>query len=158
MRRAIAFALIVGLIGALSVSPAMAKKKKKAPPPPVTFEASGSFAISNPGGPDGATITGNEFTNTCAIPATQGVDGFVVELSDEISKVTSTVQVSGSDALGIHDLDMYFFSEDCASTGSASTEVADEIGAFPAGTKYVFVSAYFGAQLEFKLTATEMRS
>ena len=75
MRRAIAFALIVGLLGALSASPAMAEKKKVKPP--VTFEASGSFAMSVSatafqsfvmGGGGGALgITGTEFRNTCSI-------------------------------------------------------------------------------------------
>jgi len=155
VRRLIALALILGLVGAVSAAPAIAKKKKKKPP--ITFEASGTIAISNPGSLEGASITGNEFVETCAIPATQGVDGFVVELSDEISKVTSTVGVSGSDATGIHDLDMYFFTADCAPTGAASTGDADEAGVFGAGTKYVLVNAFYGAQLEFTLTATEMK-
>ncbi|MEA2451988.1 MAG: extracellular elastinolytic metalloproteinase [Actinomycetota bacterium] len=157
MRRVISIALVLGLLGAMSASPAFAKKKKPVPPP-ITFEASGSFVLGSPLGLNDATITGNEFTNTCAIPASQGVDGFVVELSDEISKVTSAVQVSGSDSTGIYDLDMYFYTADCSSTGSASTEAADELGAFPAGTKYVLVNAFFGAQVEFTLKATEVRS
>lgn len=155
MRRAIALALVLGLLGALSVSPALAKKKKAKPP--ITFEAAGTVALGNPGGLNDASLTGNEFTNTCAIPASQGVDGFVVELSEEISKVTSTVLVSGSDATGSYDLDMYFYSAECSPMGSASTEASDEFGAFPAGTKYVLVNAFVGAQIEFKLTATEQK-
>lgn len=155
MRRVIAFALIVGLLGALSASPAIAKKKKKAKP--VTFEASGSFAIGNPGhfGAD-VSLVATEFTNTCAIPATQGTDGFVVELSDEISKAPATVSVSGSDATGLYDLDMYFFNAECSPVGAASTEVSDEVGVFAAGTKYIIVSSFMGAEIEFELSATQI--
>lgn len=153
MRRIIAFALVIGLLGALSAAPAIAKKKKAKP---ITFEASGSFALGNPGSVDGASITGNEFAETCAIPVTQGVDGFVVELSDEISKVAANVELSGSDATGGHDLDMYYFNAECGSTGATSTGSVNEIGAFPAGTKYVLVNAFMGAELVFELKATSI--
>jgi hypothetical protein len=171
MRRAIAFALIVGLLGALSASPAMAAKKKAKPP--VTFEASGSFAMGDNyiwNASWGAfwNITGDEFRNTCSIPASQGVDGYVVELSDAISAVTSTVLVSGSDATHVgHDFDMYFFDAHCASMGASNdnstdrrppgTNYGDERGVFPAGTKYVLVISKFGPGLEFTLNATEIR-
>jgi len=113
-------------------------------------------------------ITGTEFRNTCSIPASQGVDGYVVELSDAISAVTSTVLVSGSDATHFgHDFDMYFFDADCASTGASTndstsgrppgTNYGDERGVFPAGTKYVLVIAGGGPGLEFTLDATEKR-
>ena len=154
VRRLIALALVLGLVGAISAAPALAGKKKKKP---ITFEAAGSFAVANPASLEGGSLTGNEFTETCAIPTTQGVDGFVVELSDEISKVMATVQVSGGDATGIYDLDMYFFTADCAAIGAASTPDSDEMGAFPAGTKYVLVNAFWGVEVEFDLTATEIR-
>jgi hypothetical protein len=157
MRRLIALALVLGLLGALTAAPAGAKKRKKKSKPPITFEASGSFAVGNPGSINGASITGNEFAETCAIPATQGLDGFVVELSEEISKVTSTASLSGGDATGFYDLDMYYFNADCAPVGAASTAESSETGVFPAGTKYVLVAAFMGAQLEFELTATEMK-
>lgn len=153
MRRLTALALVLGLVGAMTAAPALAGKKKK----PISFEASGSFAVANPGSLEGASITGNEFVETCAIPATQGVDGFVVELSDEISNVMANVLVAGGDATGIYDLDMYFFTADCAPVGAASTPDSDEIGAFPAGTKYVLVNAFWGAEIEFELTATQIK-
>ena len=156
--------LVLGLtatlvVGAL-VMPAEAKKRKVKPP--VTFESSGSLAMTVVGQSSLLSITSNEFRNTCSIPASQGVDGYVVELSDAISAVTSTVVVSGSDATGFgHDFDMYFFDADCTSTGEAAALTApatgDASGVFPAGTKYVLVIAGGGPGLEFTLHASEKR-
>ena len=155
MRRALVIALVLSLLGGAMVGAADAKKKKKKAAP-ITFEASGSFHIGNPTDfQAGAGITRNEFLNTCAIPASQGVDGYVIELSEEISKVAALVTISGSDATGMHDLDGYFFSEDCSPLGEASTAAADEVGAFPPGTKYVLVSAFFGMELVFDLEAVQ---
>lgn len=156
MRRLIALALVLALLGAMSAAPALAKKKKKAKPP-ITFEASGAFAIGHPVSIFEASITGTELTNTCAIPLSQGTDGYVVELSEEISQVPATVAVSGGDATGLYDLDLYFFNADCAPVGMSSTAEPNEFGAFGAGTKYVLVSAFLGANITFDLVATEVK-
>lgn len=157
MRRLLVLAVLAALFASASVPAMAAKKKKPRKPPPVTFEASGTLAIGHPGTAEDAALTQTEFENTCAIPASQGVDGFVVELSEEISKVTANVGVTGTDAAGLIDLDMYFYDEACASVGAASTEAPQEVGIFPAGTKYVLVAAWAGAEIAFDLTATEMR-
>ena len=155
MRKALTALVILCLAMGTLAGPAVAKKKKKRAP--VTFEATGSFLVANPGEfANGLGITHNEFQQTCAIPATQGLDGFVVELSKQISAVTANVIVTGSDATGIHDLDMNFYDAECNSTGVASTEASDEMGVFPAGTKYVVVTAFYGVELEFTLNAAEL--
>lgn len=69
--------------------------------------------------------------------------------------MAANVSVSGWDATGMYDLDMYFFNAECSPVGSASTEVADEVGAFAAGTKYILVSAFMGAEVQFELSATQ---
>lgn len=154
MRRVVAFALILGLLGAVSAAPALAKKKKK----PASFQASGTVAIGHPVTyATGTSIVGTELTETCAIPTSQGTDGFVVEVPDNMSNLTATVEVSGGDATGLYDLDMYFFNADCAPVGAASTETVDEVGAFGPGTKYILVNSYMGAEVTFDLTATEMK-
>lgn len=159
MRRSLVLALVLTLLGGALVTPAHAQKKKKKP---VTFEESGSFVLGHPAtligtGIAGAGVTGTEFIGTCGIPASQGLDGYVVELSDEISQVPAEVSVSGSDATGTYDLDMYFFNAECGSVGEQSTENSDEVGAFAAGTKYVLVTAFMGLEVEFTLEATEIR-
>ena len=157
MRKVLVLVLACGLLaGAMLAPEASAKRKKKAPP--ITFEASGAFELSNPGDAEAdASVTKSEFLQTCSIPASQGLDAYVVELSEEISKVSAQVNLSGSDAAGIYDLDMYYYGPDCAPTGSASTPESEEVSVFPVGTKWIVVSAYFGVQLEFALAATEIQ-
>lgn len=159
MRRVLVLVLALSLVTGAMLAPATAKKKKKKKFVPVTFEASGTITVMNPTDylVGEASITKNEFLANCALPASQGLDAYVVELSEEISKVPAQVGVRGSDAGVGHDLDMYFYSAECAPTGSASTETADEIGVFPAGTKWVVVSAFAGLEIEFDLAATEIK-
>ena len=158
MRKVLVLVLACGLLAGAMLAPEASAKRKKKKTPPITFEASGSFTLSNPGDAEAeASVTKNEFLQTCAIPGSQGLDAYVVELSEEISKVSAQVNLSGSDAAGIYDLDMYYYGPDCAPTGSASTAEPEEVGVFPVGTKWIVVSAYFGVQLEFALAATEIQ-
>lgn len=154
MRRAVVVAVTLGLLAGAAVAPAEAKKKKKKP---VTFSAEGSLILGNPGDLNDAGITRQEFLAQCAVPATQGVDGFVIELDEKISAVTSDVGVSGTDAAGLHDLDMYFYDESCSPTGSFSTEASDEYGVMFPGTKYVLVTAFTGLEVTFKFEAVESK-
>lgn len=156
MRRAIVVAVTLGLLAGAAVGPADAKKKKKKKTP-VTFESEGSLLTANPGDLNGVGITRQEFLATCGAPVTQGLDGFVIELDDSISAVTSEVQVTGTDASGMHDLDLYFFDESCGFQGEASTDAADETGVMVPGVRYVLVTAFFGTNIDFTLEAKELR-
>lgn len=155
MRRTIVSVLVLGLLAGASVGPAGAKKRK--PAPPVTFEASGSIAVADVvdawvvNGPTSVTI--REFTARCAVPLTQGFDAYVVELSDAISKVPADVTLTWTEPVAIANLRMIFTNEECMQTGRGSQE-----GTFPAGTKYVIVTASTsGVSMEFTLTAREIR-
>lgn len=156
MRRAIVVAVTLGLLAGAAVAPAEAKKKKKKKPP-VTFQTEGSLVTANPGDLNGAGVTRQEFLAQCAVPASQGFDGYVIELDDKISAVTAEVQVTGTDVTGSHDLDLYFFNEACDPTGESSTEAADEFGTMIAGTKYVLVTAFIGTDITFTFDATEIK-
>ncbi len=154
MRKALSALVILCVATGALAAPAAAKKRK--PKKPVTFEASGSFLLSNPGDFAADTgITRNEFAQTCAVPTTQGLDGFVIELSNKISAVNANVVLAGGDVTGAHDLDMYFYDAECNATGAASTEASDEMGMFAAGTRWVVVTAFAGVELEFTLNAEE---
>jgi hypothetical protein len=156
LRRAVVIAITLGLLAGAAVAPAEAKKKRKKAP--VTFKAEGSVTIANPGDLGGAGITRSEFRAQCAVPlVSQGVDGFVIELDEKISAVNSMFQVTGTDATGMHDLDVYLFDDGCDETGESSTEAADEFGTMVAGTKYVLVTAFMGAEINFTFEAEEMK-
>ena len=162
MRKTIVLVLALSLMVALVGRAAAGKKKKPAPPPPVTFEASGKVLVPDPlhgnvGGP--TSLTTREFDQTCAIPATQGLDAYVIELSDEISKVPAAVSLNWSDQRA--NLQMEFFGADCWKTGEVgqfdSEDGGNEKGTFQAGTKYIIVTVALGAAVDFSLKATELR-
>jgi hypothetical protein len=157
MRRSFVVVLVACLAAALMTMPADAKKKRKKRKPPVTFKAEGSFAVANPATLENQGVTQNEFMAGCAIPASQGVDGFVIELPAKVTKVASKVTAAGGDMTGIYDLDMYFYNSSCAPSGAASSAGDDEIGAMPAGTKYVVVAAFWGVDVDFTFSSVELR-
>ncbi|HEX2295882.1 MAG TPA: hypothetical protein VHN37_11290 [Actinomycetota bacterium] len=154
MRRLLVGALAACLLVGGAVAPAGAAKKKKPKKPPVTFEESGALAIGHPADVEAETnVTRTAFLQSCAIPETQGTDGYVIALPPEITAVNSNVTIAGGDATGFHDLDLYFFDEACASTGALSTDSVDEFGLMPAGTSYVLVTAYLGVEITFDFKA-----
>ncbi|MDQ3953021.1 MAG: hypothetical protein M3279_08680 [Actinomycetota bacterium] len=154
MRRSLMTGLVACLLVGAIVAPAEAGKKKKPKKPPVTFEESGSLALGHPGTVEAENgIARAEFLQSCSIPASQGTDGYVIALPPEITAVNSNATLSGGDATGFHDLDMYFFDETCSPNGALSTDAVDEFGLMPAGTSYVLVSAWLGAEITFDFKA-----
>ncbi|MDQ3986140.1 MAG: hypothetical protein M3280_06535, partial [Actinomycetota bacterium] len=109
MRRTILVALILGLLaGALSM-PADARKRKKLKP----YVTTGSIAVGHPANFEaGVGVTRAEFTETCAIPQSQGIDGYVVEIPKTHMKKPATASAVGS-ATGAYDLDLFFYSDSC---------------------------------------------
>ena len=157
MRRSLTVALAACLIGGALMAPADAKKKPKPKPkPPVTFEESASLAVGYPGDFAGeVNVTRQAFLATCAVPPSQGTDGYVITLPEEITAVPTDVSIVGADATGAHDLDVFFFDEACTPVGSINTDAVDELGPMPAGTKYVLVTAFIGLEITFDFKATE---
>ncbi len=156
MRRSLVLALIACLLGGALAAPAVAKKRK--PKPPVTFEESGSVALGHPGDLAAeANVTRNAFLETCSVPPTQGTDGYVITLPDEITAIATDVTTAGTDLTGEHDLDLFFFDEGCGFVGSLNTPEVNEFGPMPAGTRYVLVTAFLGAEITFDFKATETR-
>lgn len=162
MRKTIVLVLALSLMVAL-LGPAAAGKRKK-PAPPVTFEASGSIVGADPAdawvvnGP--SSITARDFLATCSTPTSQGVDGYVVELSDEISKVPADVSIDWASPTAIN-LQMQFFNADCTKRDFAGqydgNDGGTEKASFPAGTRYILVVLNVGALVDFTLTAEEIR-
>jgi extracellular elastinolytic metalloproteinase len=157
VRRSLVVALSLSLLGGALMAPAEAKKKPK-PKPPVTFEESGSIALGNPGDFFAeVNVTRQAFLRSCAVPPSQGIDGYVITLPDDFSTLSSNVSITGADVAGVHDLDIFFFDDACSPIGSLNTDAVDEFGPMPAGARYVLVTAFFGVELGFDFKATEAR-
>lgn len=152
MRRTILVALSLGLLaGALSM-PAEAGKKRLKP-----FKTTGSIAVGHPGNFEaGVGITRAEFLETCAVPQSQGIDGYVVQIPATHTKKPAKVSAVGSSETGAYDLDLFFFNGSCTEIGRAADIGTDQLGLMPAGTKFVLVNSWepAGAAIEFTFTAT----
>lgn len=159
MRRSLAVLMAACLLSGAAIGTAdAAKKKKSKKKPPATFEAKGSLVTANPTDfVAGTSFTRQEFLATCAVPASQGLDGYVIELPEKFHELSASVLIQGADALGLYDLDLFFFSEDCSARGEQSSSDADELGFFPPDTKYIFVSAFLGGGITFDVKVTEQR-
>lgn len=150
MRRPLVAGLVACLLIGGAVAPATAKKKRK----PVRFEESGSVAVGHPGNDvAGTNATRAAFLESCEIPPTQGTDGYVIVLPPAVTATNTNVSISGGDLTGLHDLDIHFFDETCASTGALSSELSDEFGLMPSGTAYVLVTAWAGVEVTFSFKA-----
>lgn len=155
MRRSLVLALVACLaMGAFAAPSQAAKKKRK----PARFAIEGAFEIGNPADfMAGAGLVRNELELTCAIPNSQGTDGFAFELPAALQKVNSDASLNGQDATGGPDMDMYFYDESCVATGDVATTALNEYGVIPKGTKFVVVSAWIGADVTFEFEAVEKR-
>ena len=156
MKKLLVLALVLGLVVSI-VGPAGAKKKKKAPKPfvseEVTIELGHPVANGNSGSL--ASVTGQEFLNTCAVPSTNGVDGWVFEVPAEYQKIAASAEATGTsvtDAASPADMDMYFFDETCKQVGQANAAGTDEFGAMSPGVSYIFLHNYTGGPTTGQIT------
>lgn len=154
MRKLIISLLVpVIVIGGL-LGPVSAKKKKRAP---VTFKADGSILVPNPLDLMDVGITRTEFESACEVPfATQGLDGFVIEVPRAVSAVNTRVSVTATSASGVGLIDLFFFDENCTDVGMIlGSDDFDPL--MYAGTKFVLVTNWLGDPTDFTFSATEVR-
>jgi hypothetical protein len=156
MPRFLGTLLVVCLVSGAAIGTADAAKRGKKPKKkaPATFETEGSLMVGHPAEFIVGGVTRTEFLANCSMPSSQGLDGFVIELPKRWQKANASVLVKGRNA-GL-DMDMFFFADDCTSNGEAATSSEEEVGAFGAGTKYIFVSALSGRGIEFDVKVTEI--
>lgn len=156
MRKSLITLLVPAMLVGSLLGPVHAKKAKKKKPP-VTFEATGAIKLPNPTDLIDVGITRSEFESACSVPAaTQGVDGYVVELPAEVTAVSTRVYVTGTSPSGVGLLDMFFFDESCTDRGYIlGSDDGDPI--MPAGTKFVLVTNWLGDPTDFTFNATEVR-
>lgn len=154
LRKTLVVMLVLALCASLSAD-AMAgkKKKKKKGPEPYTSEEGmilvpHTMLVSSTG--EVNSITAQEFENTCAIPATNGLDAYVYEVPEDYQKIEADIVVKGAAQLG-WQLYAFFYTEDCerspiAITPGGTTDLIeqDAEGFMPAGTAYVLVADFLG--------------
>ncbi|MBY6037959.1 M36 family metallopeptidase [Fictibacillus nanhaiensis] len=133
--------------------------KVTALPPVVTepFSSEGVILAGNPATGIGSladidatgSVTQNEFVSTQnPEPASQGADGYVVSLPEQYRDGLHNITVAGPEG-GTHDLDVFFYDSSFNLLGSIATAGANESGVVPAGTSYIYVGLYTGANVPF---------
>lgn len=164
MKKLVVFLLASLLVVAVVGGPAAAGKKKKKPKPPpvpvtetITFEEEGTTRVPALTNRVGGGVTELEFViaKECAeMPATQGHDGHVIELPEPYRDGNATLALTGSDATGLYDYNVYLYDSNCSLMEPYIEEGADASGAIPAGAQWAVVDMVMGAEGSFKLTAT----
>lgn len=140
--------LVVGLLLA-SVVPATAGKKKAKPKPYKSEEgmilAPHTLLFSSTG--EVNSVTGREFENRCATPATNGIDAYVYEVPAAYQKIEAQIKAVGSSTIG-HDLYVFFYDKECTrnpmslQAGAATGGANDAEGLMPKGTAYVLIADF----------------
>ncbi len=115
------------------------------------FAAEGDIAGSNPLTSDRGGVTENEFVETCsAEPASQGADGWVVELPESFATGGALATATGESAAE-YDLDLAFYDAECVFIEQAATAAVDESAPLPPTTRFVVVNQFIGADTHFCL-------
>jgi extracellular elastinolytic metalloproteinase len=151
LRKALALVLSLGLlVGVLGTSAQAGKKKKK--PKTITFEAEGTIAGFNPVSAVIAGVTELEFREACAgEPASQGLDGYVVEIPRKFQNGTAMLEVKGANPTGVYDLDVYYYSTACELMEPYLTDGEDPSGLIPPGAAWAIVDSFVGVGTGFTL-------
>ena len=142
VRAALLLAIVFSAAAVLWIGPAGAAEG---------YAAEGDIVGSNPLAGDRAGVTENEFVETCPDePASQGADGWVVVLPESFAEGGAVATATGESAAE-YDLDLAFYDAGCAFIDQSATETADETSPLPAGTRFVVVNQFIGADTHFCL-------
>jgi hypothetical protein len=133
------------LVAAPAGAGAFAKGKKKGPKPYVSSDV--TIQTGHPAfhGQSGTllTATAQEFINTCAIPASNGVDAAVFEVPADYKGLEATIKAVGSAAGPAgYDLDLYLFDQSCTEVMFYNATGTDEVGILTADTAFILVHDY----------------
>jgi hypothetical protein len=123
-----------------------APSRPPAPPGPL-FSARGQLLF-----PGLLGLTQAEMQAGCGAPSSQGVDALVFDLPPAARVAGAPVRLTGSDVLGLHNLDAAFYSESCELMGRLAGPAADEAGPLPAGTRFVVVTDRLGIATSVELS------
>ncbi|HEX8004295.1 MAG TPA: S8 family serine peptidase [Mycobacteriales bacterium] len=138
----------VGLSGAVVIAPMLATPASAA-----SYTASGTIQKPAPGG---NPATDAEFSLRCpATPTQQGLDAWVFRLPSDYAVAGTTVSVTGSSGLGLHDLAAYVYKADCTYDRVVSDTASDDLSlTLLAGDTFLSVYTVLGAQVSVSLVAS----
>lgn len=143
MKKTLAVLLTLILAASLAGT-ATAAKKKKGPKPYKSEEVSIQFGHSVQYGNTDTVVgvTPQEFINSCAIPASNGVDAYVWAVPDEYKNVDALITAFGAGGTAGYDLDIFLFDEACGITMASQNTTPDETTIMAKGTAYILVHNY----------------
>jgi hypothetical protein len=96
-------------------------------------------------------FTESEFRSGCAVPGSQGFDGWVFELPPSVGATESRFRLTGRDAFDTHRFEVGFFSADCRELRRRVAPVEAQREILPAGTRFLVVNERAGVETEVVL-------
>lgn len=141
MKKTLSVLLTMVLAASLAGTATAGKKKAKGPKPYKSEEVTIEFGHSVLYGASGTLlgVTPQEFINTCAIPASNGLDAYVWAVPDEYNNVAATITAFGSGGSVPYDLDIFLFDESCGITMASQNTTVDETTIMQKGTAYILI-------------------
>lgn len=155
--------LLLGLVAALGNPATAAKKKKKKLKPykseTVTINV-GHPVFHGASGGNLASVTAQEFFQSCATPQSNGVDAWVFTVPKAYTKTVAAIEAEATSASPVPiDMDLYFYNKACAQVGFANSEApGGESGVIPKGTAFVLMHPYTGAPVDGFITLKPYKS
>jgi hypothetical protein len=163
LRKLLAVVLAAGLVTTVGGAAAGAKKKPKPYKSEDGVIAVGHTLLYSSTG-EVNSVTAKEFENSCAIPASNGLDAYVYEVPAAYQKLEMTFKAVGK-AQVAWDLYGFFYDKDCkrlpsAAAAQGAVTMADATGVMPAGTAYVLIANFAGdpVTVHYELTAYQAQT
>ena len=144
MKKTLAVLLTLVLATSLAGTATAGKKKAKGPKPYKSEEVTIQFGHTVQYGSSGTVVgvTPQEFINSCAIPASNGLDAYVWEVPDDYKNVDALITAFGAGSAIGYDLDIFLFDEACGITFASQGTTADESTVMAKGTAFILIHNY----------------
>ncbi|HEV2757811.1 MAG TPA: hypothetical protein VG318_18785 [Actinomycetota bacterium] len=141
LKKAVTAAIAIGLLGGALPATTQAGPKRK----PKKFTASGLIAGAG-------LVTHSNFIAQCPdLPASQGVDAYVVEVPMEFGVKPSEATVKATSVSAEPTVELSYYSYGCAQ-GELYVKAPATV---PAGTGFIVVQDIQGGAVDFELTLTQ---
>ena len=146
MKKTAVLLMTLILAASLAGTASAGKKKSKGPKPYKSEEVTIQFGHTVSYGNSGTLVgvTPQEFINSCAIPASNGLDAYVWEVPDDYKNVDALITAFGAGGTAGYDLDIFLFDDACGVTLASQSTSVDETTVMTKGTAYILIHN-FGA-------------